>query len=69
MSPVVKLMIGGWLATFAMIGFCALAESGKLVKLEIRLVSWLESLLEIMNARIARIVPGESLQSDREDVA
>jgi len=42
MSLVVKLMIGGWTGTLAMIGFCALNESGKLLNIRKRLASWLE---------------------------
>jgi hypothetical protein len=43
MSLVVKLMIGGWITTFAMIGFFALKESGKLIKIRKRMALWLES--------------------------
>jgi len=42
MSLVVKLMIGGWTTTLAMIGVCALHQSGKLFKICKRLASWLE---------------------------
>jgi hypothetical protein len=38
----VKLMIGGWTGTLAMIAFCALNESGKLLNIRKRLASWLE---------------------------
>jgi len=40
MSIVVKLMIGGWVTTLAMIGVCALNESGKLLNLRKRIASW-----------------------------
>ena len=43
MSFVVMLMIGGWLATLSMIGFCALKESGKLVEIHKRIGLWLET--------------------------
>jgi hypothetical protein len=42
MSVVVKLMIFGWCTTFAMIGICALNQSGKLLKIRKRIASWLE---------------------------
>jgi hypothetical protein len=42
MSLVMKLMIGGWATTLAMIGVCALNESGKLFKIRKRIASWLE---------------------------
>jgi len=40
MSIVVKLIIGGWATTAAMIGVCALNESGKLLNLRKRISSW-----------------------------
>jgi hypothetical protein len=43
MSIVVKLMIAGWTGTFAMIGFFALKESGKLLRIRQRVASWLQS--------------------------
>jgi hypothetical protein len=43
MSFVVKLIIGGWISTFAIIGVCALNESGKLLKFRHRLASWIEA--------------------------
>jgi len=42
MSFFMKLMIAGWATTFAMIGVCALHESGKLLSIRRRLASWLE---------------------------
>jgi len=44
MSLVAKLMIGGWITTLTMIGFCALNESGKLHKIGKRIRLWLETL-------------------------
>jgi hypothetical protein len=41
MSLIVKLIIFGWMATFAMIGGCALYESGKLLSIRKRIASWL----------------------------
>jgi hypothetical protein len=43
MSLVVKMMIVGWIATLAMIGCCALNESGKLLKIRKSVGSWLET--------------------------
>jgi hypothetical protein len=43
MSLVSKLMIGGWITTLAMIGVCALNESGKLLEIGRRIVLWLET--------------------------
>jgi hypothetical protein len=37
------LMIGGWATWFAMIGFCALCESGKLLRVRQRIAVWLET--------------------------
>lgn len=64
MSFVVKLIIAGWITTFAMIGFSALYESGKLLKLRNRLAILLESWA-------ARLVGTreESLQADVDDAA
>jgi hypothetical protein len=42
MSSIVKLMIGGWAATLAMIGYCALNESGRLFNLRKPIASLLE---------------------------
>jgi hypothetical protein len=43
MSIVMEVIIGGWMTTFAMFGFLALAESGKLLKIRNRMALWLES--------------------------
>jgi hypothetical protein len=42
MSLVVKLMIGGWATTLAMIAVCALNESGKLFNISKRIASWMQ---------------------------
>jgi hypothetical protein len=42
MSFVVKLMMGGWATTLAMIGVCALHQSGKLFKIRKRIASWVQ---------------------------
>jgi len=42
MSFVVKLMVGGWATTLAMIGICALNQSGKLFNLRKRIASWVQ---------------------------
>jgi hypothetical protein len=54
------LMIGGWATWFAMIGFCALCESGKLLRMRQRIALLLETA--------SRFVRGqeESLQAERE---
>jgi hypothetical protein len=43
MSRIVMLIIGGWACTFAMIGFYALSESGKLLQIRKRIELWLET--------------------------
>ena len=43
MSRFVMLMIGGWASTFAMVGFYALSESGKLLTIRKRIALWLET--------------------------
>jgi hypothetical protein len=43
MSLVSKLMIGEWITTLAMIGVCALNESGRLLEIGRRIVLWLET--------------------------
>jgi hypothetical protein len=55
MSLVVKLMIFGWATTLAMIGVCALNQSGKLFNLRKGIASWVES----SDARNARVEEGE----------
>jgi hypothetical protein len=42
MSLVIKLMIGGWATTLAMIAVYALNESGKLFNIRRRLASWMQ---------------------------
>jgi len=44
MSFVTKLIISGWVSTFAMIGICALNESGKLLRIHQCIGRWLETL-------------------------
>jgi hypothetical protein len=63
MSLVSKLMIGGWITTLAMIGLCALNESGKLLELGRRMVSWLEA-----SPWVGR-TPNEGLQPDAREAA
>jgi hypothetical protein len=64
MSLVVKLIIFGWIATFATIGCCALHESGKLLKIGKRIASWLES-----SGAAAADTSDEGLQSPEGDAA
>jgi hypothetical protein len=64
MSFVLKVIISGWLTAFAMIGFCALNESGMLVNIQKRIALWLESL----SPRVER-EPEEGLQPERENAA
>ena len=45
MSIVVMLMIFGWSTTFAMVGFCALKDSGKLLKIRRSVALWLDNTL------------------------
>lgn len=45
MSIVVMLMIFGWSTCFAMIGFCALKDSGKLLKIRRSMALWLDNSL------------------------
>jgi len=45
MSVVMMLMIGGWAATFSLVGICALNESGKLHRIRRRLALWLDASL------------------------
>ncbi|HTS56049.1 MAG TPA: hypothetical protein VMH03_00790 [Terriglobales bacterium] len=63
MSFVSKLMIGGWITTLAMIGVCALNESGKLLEIGRRMVSWLET-----SSLVGR-TSSESLQPDVREAA
>jgi hypothetical protein len=43
MSVFLKLMVGGWGTAFAMFGFFALKESGKLLEMHKRIGLWLET--------------------------
>jgi hypothetical protein len=45
MSIVVMLMIFGWSSCFAMVGFCALKDSGKLLKIRRSVALWLDNTL------------------------
>jgi hypothetical protein len=63
MSIVVKLMIGGWATTFAMYGFFALDESGKLLEIRERIALWLETLADQVR------IPEEGMEPGREDAA
>jgi hypothetical protein len=63
MSLFVTLMIGGWTTAIAMIGFCALKESGTLLRIHKRIGLWLETSAPRLS------VPKGSLQPEREDVA
>jgi len=45
MSIVVIVMIFGWSTCFAMFGFCALKESGKLLNVRRRVALWLDNTL------------------------
>ena len=63
MSIVVMLMIGGWVTTFAMYGFFALDESGKLLEIREHVALWLETLAAQVR------MPEEGLQAEREDAA
>jgi hypothetical protein len=44
MSIVLTLIVCGWGTTFVMVGFCALNESGMLLRIHRRLGLWLETL-------------------------
>jgi len=61
MSLVVMLMIGGWVATLTMIGFCALKESGKLLRIHRHIGLWLETSAPQFR------MPEESLRTERKD--
>jgi hypothetical protein len=43
MSLIAKLIIGGWATTLAMVGVCALSQSGQLLGIRKRIASWLEA--------------------------
>ncbi len=61
MSLFMTLMIAGWITTFAMVGFCALEESGKLRKIRKRMAMWLD------NSTAPGRRPEEGLQPEREN--
>lgn len=61
MSLVVMLMIGGWVATLSVIGFCALNESGKLLKMHKRMGLWLETSAPQFR------MPEEGVRAERSD--
>lgn len=61
MSLVVMLMIGGWVATLSVIGFCALNESGKLLKMHKRMGLWLETSAPQFR------MPEEGIRAERSD--
>jgi hypothetical protein len=61
MSLVVKLIIFGWIGTFAMIGYFALNESGKLLELRKTIAAWMEPGDGDMS--------DQSLQPEDEDMA
>ena len=63
MSLFLKLMVGGWGTAFAMFGFLALKESGKLLEIHKPIGLWLETLTPPVR------VPDESLQTDNQDAA
>jgi hypothetical protein len=50
MSATVKLIIGGWLTTLAMIGVCAFLESCELLKIG----QYMPSILEGAQANLCR---------------
>jgi len=62
MSFVVKTIIAGWSATFAMFAIFALRDSGKLLRLRRQLASWIEPSRTPMAG-----VPQAVLQSGRQD--
>jgi hypothetical protein len=43
MSVVMKLLVVGWMMESALIGLCALNQSGGLIKIHKRIGEWLES--------------------------
>lgn len=63
MSIVIVVMIAGWTTTLAMIGFFALKESGKLLKIRERVALWLAGLAAVVR-------PGEEdLDPESESAA
>jgi hypothetical protein len=65
MHLVVKLIIFGWIATFAMVAAFALSESGKTLKIRRRVAAWLRAPAGPASSRISN----GRLQADEEDVA
>jgi hypothetical protein len=63
MSLVSKLMIGGWSTKLAMFRVCSLNESGKLLEIGRRMVSWLET------SPLVGRTSNESLQPDVREAA
>jgi hypothetical protein len=63
MSFAVKLIIGAWLTTLVMIGFCALNESGRLLKIRKLIALWLEASASAVHP------PEEDLRPEGENVA
>ena len=57
MSVVTILMIGGWAATFSLVGTCALNEAGKLNRIRRRLALWLDASLADEGPASARTLP------------
>jgi hypothetical protein len=64
MSVIVKLIIGGWATTLVMFGFCALVESGKLLKIRESIKSWMEN-----RATSSGFTPEEGLEFSGDDAA
>ena len=63
MSIVNEVIIGGWTSAIAMIGVCALNESGKLLRIRKLVAFWLETAADSVRP------PAESLQGERESAA
>jgi hypothetical protein len=61
MSLFAELMIASWTVAIAMIGCCALHQSGKLLRIRKRMELWLET-------SVTR-TPAESLEAESEDAA
>ena len=47
MSIVGMLMVGGWVTTLSMIGFCSLRDAGKLVNIRRRMALWLYPAMSV----------------------
>jgi hypothetical protein len=63
MSIVDEVIIGGWTTAIAMIVFCSLHESGKLLKIRKRIAFWLQTAANSVRPS------AESVQSGRENAA